>query len=186
MFKPLVAFVLFTVCSLASATEFTVLTVKGYVRFTVPDEWQVLAMNTMPPVSVAAFQVENPADEGTPHSTNVAISLFHIETERGKAAVASVGKAYGPVPPSVSALDGWTIYTQQAEQQGVAYTIIDAKKAFADVIVGLRLAWPRLAANPQGYEQSMDGAFEALRRSVNSGLGVPEPRPGEVVRRPTQ
>ncbi len=184
LLKPLAAFAFLSITSLASAAEFTIATAKGYVRFSVPDQWAVMAMQTKPPVSVAAFQVANPADEGTPHSSNVALSLFHIETERGQAAASLVGKQYGKLPPSVSTLEGWTVYTQEANQQGVAYTIVDAKKPFADVVVGLRFAWPHLPANPAGYDQSMNRSFEALLRSVSSGLGVPAARPGEVVRRP--
>ncbi|KQZ44209.1 hypothetical protein [Duganella sp. Root1480D1] len=184
MFKLLATFAFLAMTSLAFAAEFTIVTGKGYVRFTVPDQWAVLSMQTKPPVSVAAFQVANPADEGTPHSSNVAVSLFHVDAERGQTAASAIGKQFGALPPTVSTLEGWTIYTQQASQQGTAYTIIDAKKPFADVVVGLRFAWPHLAANPAGYDQSMNGAFESLRRSVSSGFGVPASRPGEVIRRP--
>ncbi|WP_139232636.1 hypothetical protein [Duganella sp. CF458] len=184
MLKPVIAFAMLAITSLASAAEFTIVTAKGYVRFAVPDQWAVMAMQTKPPVSVAAFQVANPADGGTPHSSNVAVSLFHIETERGQAAASAIGKQYGRLPPSISTLEGWAIYTQEASQQGATYTIIDEKKPFADVVVGLRFAWPHLPANPPGYDQSMNRAFESLRRSVSSGLGAPASRPGEVVRRP--
>jgi len=183
MFKPLVASALLAMTSVAAAADFTVLTAKGYVRFTVPDQWAVLSMQSKPPVSVAAFQVANPGDEGTPHSSNVAVSIFSVGTERGDAAASSVGQQYGKLPPSVSTVEGWTIYSQEA-QQGVAYTIIDAKKPFADVVVGLRLAWPHLPGNPSGYDQSMRNAFESLRRSVSYGSGIPALRPGEVLRRP--
>ncbi|WP_154668249.1 hypothetical protein [Pseudoduganella violaceinigra] len=186
MFKSLFTVLLFIACFPASAVEFTLVTAKGYVRFAVPDEWIVLNMNTKPPVSVAAFQVPNPADEGTPHSTNVALTLFHVETERGRAAVSSVGKAYSPKPPVVSTLEGWTIYTQEAKQEGTTYSIIDAKKPCADVVVALRFAWPHLSSDPRGYDKSTSIAFEALRHSVTSGLGTPEPRAGEVVRRQAQ
>jgi len=184
MFKTLASSAFLAMTSVAAAADFTVLTAKGYVRFTTPDQWAVLSMQTKPPVSVAAFQVANPADEGTPHSSNVAVSIFSAGTERGDAAASGVGQQYGKLPPSVSTLEGWTIYSQEAQQQGAAYTIIDAKRPFADVVVGLRFAWPHLAGNPPGYDQSMRRAFESLRRSVSYGSGIPALRPGEVLRRP--
>jgi len=182
----LFAATLVAVGSPASASGFAIVTAKGYVRFAVPDDWHLLAMQSKPPVSVVAFQIVNPADEGTPHSTNVAISLFHVETEQGRAAVASVGHQYGVEPPSVRSQDGWSIYTQEAMQRGALYTVIDASKPFADVVVGVRFAWPHLPANAPGYADSMNEAFASLRRSVGSGWGVPEPGIDGVVLRPTQ
>lgn len=64
--------------------------------------------------------------------------------------------------------------------------LIDAKKPFADVIVALRFAWPNLPNNASNYDSTMRGAFETVRRSVTGGLGGPEPREGEVIRRPAQ
>lgn len=169
---------------LAHAVELTIVTTTGYVRFSVPDDWGVMAMQTKPPVSVAAFQVFNPADQGTPHSTNAAVTLYYPDTERGRTALSVIGRAYGNAPPSKSEVDGWTLYEQHPSQNGTAYTVLDAKKAVADVVVGIRLAWPELPNNPPDYNSTMRNSFEALRQSVSGGLGVPSSRQGEVIRRP--
>ena len=110
MLKHLIAIALVAVSSLANPNEFAIRTTKGFVRFSVPDDWRVLSVQTKPPVSVATFQVGNPADEGTPHSTNVAVSLFHIGTERGQAAAAAVGRSYGPVAPVSSTVDSGALH----------------------------------------------------------------------------
>lgn len=186
MLKHLIAIALVAVNSLANANEFAIRTTKGFVRFSVLDDWRVLSVQTKPPVSVATFQVGNPADEGTPHSTNVAVSLFHIGTERGQAAAAAVGRSYGPVAPVSSTVNSGAVYIQQPTQQSLPYLLIDANKPFADLIVALRFAWPNLPNNPSNDDATMRGAFEAVRRSVTGGLGVPESREGEVIRRPAQ
>ncbi|MEJ1959887.1 MAG: hypothetical protein WDM70_11075 [Nitrosomonadales bacterium] len=80
-------------------------------------------------MSVAAFQVFNSADQGTPHSTKAAVSLYYPNTERGKAALSVIGRAYGSAPPVTSEVDGWTIFEQHPNQNGAAYTVLDAKKA---------------------------------------------------------
>jgi hypothetical protein len=126
----------------AGAVELTLVTEKGYVRFSVPDEWAVLKAQTKPPVSAMAFQVANPADDGTPHSTNVVVSLFDTSTEQGKAAAARVGKPYGPVQPQVRTRGDWTVYSQSASQHGATYHIVDAVRNAADVVVLVRFAWP--------------------------------------------
>lgn len=176
MLKHLIAIALVAVSSLANANEFAIRTTKEFVRFSVPDDWRVLSVQTKPPVSVATFQVGNPADEGTPHSTNVAVSLFHIGTERGQAAAAAVGRSYGPVAPVSSTVDSGAVYIQQPTQRGLPYLLIDAKKPFADVIVALRFAWPNLSNNPSNHDSTMRGAFEAVRRPAQSHAIVPASR----------
>jgi len=64
-------------CFGAEAIELKILTTKGFVAFTVEDDWRVLSMQTKPPIAFAIFQVPNFADEGTPESTNLVISLFN-------------------------------------------------------------------------------------------------------------
>lgn len=182
----LAALVLLVTTSAANAVELTVVTTKGYVRFSVPDEWRVLRMQTKPPVSAAAFQIANPADDGTPHSTNVVVSLFHIDYEQGRLAAQRVGRPYGGVPVEATTQGEWAIYSQTPSQQGTKYTVVDATRTLADVVVLIRFAWPSLPNNPSGYDKSMRAALAAVQDSVSGGLGPPPVKDGEVIRRPTQ
>ena len=166
MLKHLIAIALVAVSSLANPNEFAIRTTKGFVRFSVPYDWRVLSVQTKPPVAVATFQVGNPADENMPHSTNVAVSLLYIGNERGQAAAAAVGRSNGPVAPVSSTVDSAAGYIQQPTQRGLPYLLIDAKKPFADLIVALHFAWPNLSNNPSNDDSTMQGAFEAVRRSA--------------------
>jgi hypothetical protein len=181
---------IFAFCSLAhaqtgsSSTGFSIVTTKGYVTFYVPSHWRVISMQSKPPISVAAFQIPNPADDGTPHSSNVVMSLYHVDFEKGKKGVEIIGRQYGQQKPKVRTSDGWTIFEQQDENQGALYTILDAKKPFADVIVGIRVAWPKLSTDFRGWDQNMRKVFDSLLRDVSGGFGKPPKHEGEVVRRP--
>jgi hypothetical protein len=141
-------------------------------------------MQSKPPVSVAAFQIPNPADDGTPHSSNAAISLYHVDFEQGQKGAENIGKQFGHQKPKVHNSDGWTIFEQRAEQKGVLYTILDAKKPQADVIIGVRLAWPTLSGNPAGFDQNMRKIFDLLVHNVSGGFGLPPKKDGAVYRRP--
>lgn len=186
MFRFLTTVLFLLIAPLAQSVELSVVTTKGYVTFAVPDDWRVLSTQTKPPVSALAFQVANAADEGTPHSTNVVITLFHIDFERGKQAAEAPIRAYGPKEPVVEIRDGWTVYLQEAAQGGVKYQIVDAKRAVADVVAAVRIAWPRLPANPPDYNSRTRKAFDELLKSVSGGLGPPPQREGQVIRRPAQ
>jgi hypothetical protein len=184
MRAPLAALTLILASSAVSAVELSIVTTKGYVRFNVPDDWRVLHMQTKPPVSVAAFQVLNPADDGTPHSTNVAVSLFHVDHEKGRVAADGLGKLHGSATPEVRG--EWTIYSQVRLQQGTKYSVVDATRSIADVVVLVRFAWPDLPNNPPGYDKQMHAAMAAVQASVTGGLGTVPMRDGEVIRRPTR
>jgi hypothetical protein len=163
--------------------RFTIMTAKGYVGFSVPKDWRVLSMQSKPPVAAAAFLVPNSADEATPDSTNIAISLIQPDTDQGKSALNRVGKSYqGEVVES--SRSGWECYSQSAHQKKTTYTILDAKKSVADVVVSVRVAWPHLPKNSPSYDSDMKAVFESLLDAIDGNLGSYTPKPGEVVRRP--
>jgi hypothetical protein len=163
--------------------RFTIMTSKGYVSFSVPKDWRVIAMQSKPPVASAAFLAPNSADAGTPDSTNVAISLIQPDTDQGKNALNRVGKSYeGEV--EASSQSGWECYSQSAHQKKTTYTILDAKKSVADVVVSVRVAWPHLPKNSANYDSDMKAIFESLLNAIDGDFGTYQVKPGEVVRRP--
>ena len=173
--------------STASGTAFRLITSKGSVSFTVPNDWAVISMQSRPPVSVAGFQAPNPADEGSPDSTNAAVTLFHLESAEALAARKNVGEAYGPATPITSQYNGWTVYTQEPTQGGTIYTLVDGVRDFSDAnaAVAVRLAWPHLKGNRAEYDVDMIATYHRLLDSVSSTAGSYSPSPTEVVRRPT-
>jgi hypothetical protein len=165
--------------------QFTIITPKGSVTFATGGEWTVGPVQTKLPVAVMAFQIQDPADEGTPDSTNVIISLYDPATPEGRHALETMGKSYGPVAPTASRVGEWQVFDQRAAKTGTEYTILDARRDVADVTVGVRLAWPHLPAHAKGHEAAMRRLFSRLLTSVHGELGEYKPRPGENVLRPT-
>ena len=171
----------------AAGIGFRLVAANGSVGFTVPPNWAVVSMKSSPPVAVAVFQIPNPADKGAPDSTNVAVSIFHLEAETARSARAGVGKPFGREAPVTSQYAGWTVYAQEAPQGSTTYRLMDAVRDLPviNAAVAVRLAWPRLAGNGAGYDADMIATFHRLLDSVSSAPGPYSPRPGEIVRRPT-
>ena len=171
----------------AAGTKFRLIIEKGSVAFTVPANWRVLGMQARPPVSAAVFQAPNPADTGTPDSTNVLVSVLHLDADKARAARMNVGKALGPTPPVTSQYHGWTVYAQQGSQSATTYTVLDSVRDVPDldIAVAVRVAWPHLSGNARGYDADMTAVFHRLLDSVSIAPGPYAPAPGEVVRRPT-
>jgi hypothetical protein len=163
--------------------RFTIITPKGYVGFSVPKDWKVLSMNSKPPVAAIALQMPNPSDEGTPDSTNIAIDLIQPDSDQGKHALSKVGQAYEG-DAQTSTHSGWDCYSQNAHQKKTLYTILDAKKSVADMIVWVRVAWPHLSRNAPDQDTIMKAAFNSLLDDVDGGLGQYASKPGDVLRRP--
>ncbi len=176
--------VLFLFSSISNAVELEIFTENGYIGYTAKDHWLVIATQTKPPIAVMAFQIPNEADEGTPDSTNLSISIYTPESEKAQSAVMKIGLSYGANKPEQSLYKEWAIFKQNAKQGNTTYTIIDAKKKVTDVIIGVRVAWPHLERNTSNYNQEMVNTFNTFIESVNGKLGAYEPRPGEVIRRP--
>jgi hypothetical protein len=164
--------------------RFTLITTGGYVGYITDAHWHVIAMQSRPPVTVSAFYIPDPAEEGTPDSTNLAISLFTPGVPQAEKAIAAIGKPRGAAPVTTDSRNGWTIYRQDAYQGETLYTILDAKAAKGDVICGVRLAWPHLKGHDSDYDAKMQSLFDALLSSVSGGVGAYEIHKDEIVRRP--
>jgi hypothetical protein len=178
------AIVLFHVAA-ADAVELKILTDHGYVAFAPGDDWPVISTQTHLPVAVMAFQIPNAADEGTPDSTNLSISLYDLGTERGRDAFARSGAQLGLQPPSVENIGAWRVIRQESTQGATSYTILDAQRSTgADVAVSVRLAWPHLASNRAAYDAEMEAILRGFISSVHGEKGPYTPKDGEVIRRP--
>jgi hypothetical protein len=163
--------------------RFTLIVPDGYVGFDVPGDWHFQAMHSQVPVAVAAFQVPDTADEGTPDSTNVAVSVIQPNSEQGRHAVERIGASYeGKV--TKDSRNGWECFFQQAHQKSTLYTILDAKKSAAGFVVSVRLAWPHPSSNSPDYEGAMLRIFNSLLDSVEVSHGAYPQKPGDIIRRP--
>lgn len=64
------------------------------------------------------------------------------------------------------------------------YTIADAKKQAADVIVAARIAWLHLTSDIAEYNKAMKNVFSKLLMSVQGTMGAYKLKQGEIVWRP--
>jgi len=166
-------------------TVLKIITNKGYVSFTVGDDWPVISMQSKLPIAAAGFQIPNPADKGTPDSTNLALMLYDLSTDRGKAVFESPIKQYGANQPQMGKYGEWTLYRQQAQQGSTRYTIIDSKKMnVADVSVSTRISWPHLTSDSKQHNANMESLLYTFLDSIKGTLGTLTPNQNEVIRRP--
>jgi len=164
-------------------TRFTLITTGGFVGFTVLGDWHVIGMQSRPPVTATAFQIPDSADEGTPDSTNLVVSLLNPETALAKAGLDGSERKDGGTP-QVSRHGNWIVHTLSGMQASTRYTIVDAETPIADVICRVRIAWPELPNHQPDYDSKMLAVFDAVLDSVAGGSGPYAVHQGETVRRP--
>jgi len=165
--------------------DLAVITRHGWVRHSVGSDWLVGAVQTKPPKTVAGYQIPNPADEGTPDSTNVSFITIQKEDRDSVAEFTKyVSRQLGADAPTQVRRNGWVIWSQKAKQAQTIYSVRDAYKDIADVRIFVRMAWPHLPTNPKEYNSEMERVFGWLLDSVKGGLGPYPARKGEIFRRP--
>lgn len=170
-----------------ASTELTIITGNGSVSFVAEDNWPVLSMQTKLPVAAISFQLPNPADLDTPHSTSIALMLYDLKSEQGQRAFGAFPPPAGPMSKTVMKWGGWTVTRQRGADEGAEYTILDAKNsAVGDVAASARLAWPHLKANAPLYDQHIELRFRQFLESVKGKIGPHVRQDGEVIRRATQ
>ncbi len=156
-----------------ASTELKIPTTKGFVAFSVEGDWPVLSMQIKPPIASAAFRIPNPADAGTPDSSNIVIALYDTQSAEARTAFKTPVKQYGPARPKAQALGPWTVYRQAAVQGDTHYTIVDAKRSgvadVPDIAVGVRMVWPQLAGNAADYDAGMEVVLKSVLDSIHGG-----------------
>ncbi|UUZ55822.1 hypothetical protein LP419_10165 [Massilia sp. H-1] len=96
-----------------ASTELTIITGNGSVSFVAEDNWPVLSMQTKLPVAAISFQLPNPADIDTPHSTSIALTLYDLKSEQGQRAFGAFPPPAGTMSKTVMKWGGWTVTRQR-------------------------------------------------------------------------
>lgn len=158
----------------ASAEEKVDLSIVDRIQFTVPGEWKVIAGKSDASRTTFAFQIPNPADEGTPDSTNLALVAYSLNQPAEKESFEVKKSQRGPGATDQKLVDGWECSTFSAKQKDTSYTDWDCTRIVGQTGVFVRLAWPHLVMNPADYDKDMETALSDVLKSV-----IPYSRPSE-------
>jgi hypothetical protein len=162
----------------ADQVDLSLITDKGWVRFTVGDDWKVLSMDTKNTTRGAVFQIPNPPGEEASGPTNAVVMLFELNSQQAAARYANVREKYAKGVKS--RIGNWEVFKREFEERDTQYTARVAYRDIVDVHVCITFSWPHLPS----HDAKMEQAFLGMLKSVNGGLGKYQKREGEVIRRP--
>jgi hypothetical protein len=157
--------ILFTAPS-SSAEDKVDFSIVDRIQFTVPGEWKVIVSKSNATQTTFAFQIPNPADEGTPDSTNLALIAYNLNDPSANKAYAKKQSERGPGAKEAHLVDGWVCSTFQGMQDATTYSDWDCTRAVEKSGVFVRIAWPHLPKNPVDYDKIMETTMAEVLKSV--------------------
>jgi len=173
------------ICCASNLIDLSVVTSRGYVTYTVPRDWTVLDMQTKAPRTSAIFQIKsNPAEVGTPDSTNLAIFTFEDNSPDATATFQKMVAKAGARASARTRHGAWQLFSRHASQGKTMYQAREACRDVTGAHVFVTCAWPQLPRNPSHYNAEMEAAFLDVLDSMKGGLGAKPHTGGEIVRRP--
>ncbi len=169
--------------AIASASDLVDFTIVNRVQFSVPGDWPVLTSKSTSEKTVFAFQIPNPADEGTADSSNLSIIATDLKTTQDKDAFLTPPSGNSQSAVEKKLVEGWDCSSFSAVQHSTQtqYVIWDCRRVVADCGVAVRMAWPHLAKNPSDYDDRMEKVLSNFLTSVVPFKGLPK---SGVLRKP--
>jgi hypothetical protein len=160
-----IVFIFLTALSLI-AEDRTVLTIFDRVQFSVPSDWAVISSKRESVKSAFIFQIKNPADEGTPDSTNLAVISYYLREPTAKPENGKKPLGQEQTAKKQDLLEGWDCSSFAKLQASTEYEIWDCHRWVAQCGIHVRLAWPHLHKNPPDYDKNMILALSDVLKSV--------------------
>jgi hypothetical protein len=160
------AFLVGLAVALSGAVDKAVFTIFAEVQFAVPADWQVVANKSDPKSTLFAFKIPNPAEEGTPDSTNLVLQSFYLKEPEAKAKFEEKSKPQDPDARKTTVAAHWDCTSFIGKQGSTSYDVWDCHRTVAKAGVYVRLAWPHLSSNPPNYDQQMQATLVDVLTSV--------------------
>ena len=149
-----------------SAADRVVFSIVGRIHFTVPGDWKVISSKSDAVNTVFAFQIPNPADEGTPDSTNLVVVAYNLKDRSAKTMFEKKESTPDQGAQEGKLMDHWNCTTFSAMQGSTEYKDWDCVRKIADCGVYVRAAWPHLPKNSPQYDKTMEANLAEVLKSI--------------------
>jgi hypothetical protein len=148
------------------ATDTVTFSIVGRIQFCVPGDWHVISSKSDTANTVFAFQIPNPADEGTPDSSNLVVIAYNLKDHSAKTMFEKKESTPDQGAQKRKFMDHWSCSTFSAMQGSTEYKDWDCLRRIADCGVYVRTAWPHLPKNPPEYDKTMEAELAEVLKSI--------------------
>ncbi len=153
--------------SLANAAENVIHIQNGQVSVRCPTSWIIIAHKPAgSPSDVVAFQIPNPADEGSDDSANLSVVAFDVrQTEAMLKFTQGILEHEKKKHPSKE-VGEWAVHTWNDKQGNTSYEIRDCYRTAKPFGLHVRLANPKLPKTTKEWSDKLDADFKKLLESI--------------------
>jgi hypothetical protein len=150
-------------------------TVFEAVEFTVPMDWPVVKKKSELARSLFIFEIPNPATEGTPDSTTLAVEAFDLKDPDAKGAFDANPLPEGRNVQSRKFAEGWDCSSYVTMHDLTTYDVWACRRTLNNGGVFIHLTWPHLQGNPPDYAKQMRSTLTGVLKSVAPAAPASEP-----------
>jgi hypothetical protein len=153
--------------ALANAAEHTIYIQNGQVSIKSPASWVIIAHKPAgSPSDVVAFQILNPADDGTDDSTNLAVTAFDVRDTEAMLKFTQPLLAPKKGEPAPKEVGKWVMLTQTDKQGATEYEIRDCYQTMGSFGLHVRLAFPKLPKTTKEWSAKLEADFKKLLEAI--------------------
>jgi hypothetical protein len=173
---------LFALAKQSDAADLSIITSKGYVSYSVGEDWSLVTMQSKPPKTTAVFEIPRSTDREARGSARISLITFETDSSWAMAAYHDIlGKTRAEVRQKTR-YKQWEVYRRETEEGKVMKSTRFACRQISGVSVLVQLTWSHFRSSERD-DSEMEAVLRAALDSVTSGLGpLPEREGGQVFR----
>jgi hypothetical protein len=153
--------------SVAQAAEHVIYIQNEQVSLRCPASWVIIGHKPQgSPSDMVAFQILNPADDGTDDSTNLSVVAFDVRGTEGMLKFTQSLTEHEEKKHPSKEVGEWAIYTWSGKQGATNYEIRDCYRTMKPFGIHVRLAVPKIAKTTKEWTDKLDADFKKLLESI--------------------
>ncbi len=134
----------------------------GSVTVRSPESWVIIKHQVGSTSDLIAFQILDPADEGTDDSTNVSVIAFDLRVVNTALKFTQSVLEHGKLKHPEKENGKWLIYTWHSKQEETNYEIRDCYLTSNQYGIYVRLAFPKLEKTTKEWSTKLEVDFKQL------------------------
>ena len=163
----LISLLLFMPFAAVNAAEHVIYIQNEQLSVSCPASWVIIAHKpTGSPSDVVAFQILNPADNGTEDSTNLSVVAWDLQQTEAMLKFTREVLDHEKQKRTPKEAGEWAIYTWTDKQGDTEYEIRDCYRTAKPFGLHVRLAIPKLAKTKKEWSDKLDTDFKKLLESI--------------------
>ena len=153
--------------TIANAAEHVIYIQNEQVSIRCPASWVIIAHKPSgSPSDVVAFQILNPADDGSDDSTNLSVVAFDVRQTEAMLKFTQSLLEHEKQKHTAKEVGEWAVHTWNDKQGSTSYEIRDCYRTDKPFGIHVRLAIPKMPKTTKEWTDKLNADFKKLLESI--------------------